>query len=181
MNIKQNVKYLFVGLVVSSLFGASAAMAHHNHNHNHGHGYKNKARVIHVKPIYESIPIYRHNRHCGHGRQHYSTNNYHIPPVAGAAVGAAIGNQFGSGDGRKVATIAGAVIGGVAAAESNHNRRHKQGQNHYNKRQKRQCHVSHYEQAVVGYKVKYRYRGQVYKTRTDYHPGKFIRINKGWR
>ena len=37
----------------------------------------------------------------------------------GALIGAAIGNQFGSGSGRDVATILGAIIGGSTAHESN--------------------------------------------------------------
>jgi len=34
--------------------------------------------------------------------------------VTGAIVGGALGNQVGSGDGKKAATVAGAVLGGVA-------------------------------------------------------------------
>jgi len=37
----------------------------------------------------------------------------------GALIGAAIGNQFGSGSGRDVATILGAIVGGSMASNSN--------------------------------------------------------------
>ena len=46
-----------------------------------------------------------------------------VGAVAGAIVGGALGNQVGSGDGKKVATVAGAVAGGIAgnAIERNRN------------------------------------------------------------
>lgn len=37
-----------------------------------------------------------------------------VGAVAGALIGGALGNQVGSGDGKKVATVAGAVAGGFA-------------------------------------------------------------------
>lgn len=36
----------------------------------------------------------------------------YTPEIAGAIVGGAIGNQFGSGSGRDIATVAGAALGG---------------------------------------------------------------------
>lgn len=47
--------------------------------------------------------------------------------VVGTAIGALIGNQFGSGDGRKAMTVAGAAVGGSVVAASNENK-----QNQYN-------------------------------------------------
>ena len=42
--------------------------------------------------------------------------------VLGALVGGAIGNQFGSGDGRKAATVVGAVAGGAIANDRSRDR-----------------------------------------------------------
>jgi uncharacterized protein YcfJ len=36
----------------------------------------------------------------------------------------------------------------------------------------------HTERRLIGYRVKYRYRGDIYVTRMDYHPGKRIRIDR---
>lgn len=51
-----------------------------------------------------------------------ASNNIGIGTVGGAVVGAVLGNQVGSGSGRKAATIAGAVGGGVIGNRVDQNR-----------------------------------------------------------
>ncbi|MBK6435920.1 MAG: glycine zipper 2TM domain-containing protein [Rhodanobacteraceae bacterium] len=53
------------------------------------------------------------------GRLYRGDHNGKAGTVIGAIIGGALGNQVGSGDGRKAATIAGAVIGGAVASKHN--------------------------------------------------------------
>lgn len=48
-------------------------------------------------------------------------------PLIGAVVGGVVGNQFGSGDGKRLATAAGAIGGGVAGKKIDENRSEKNG------------------------------------------------------
>lgn len=51
-----------------------------------------------------------------------ASNNIGIGTIGGAVVGAVLGNQVGSGSGRKAATVAGAVGGGVIGNRVDQNR-----------------------------------------------------------
>jgi uncharacterized protein YcfJ len=103
--------------------------------------------------------------------------------VLGALVGGALGNQVGKGDGRKAATIAGAVIGGsVGNNVARRNDRYDDRVYHsggYATAYERRCETrTDYTRsnAVVGYDVTYRYRGDTFHTRLDHHPGNRLRV-----
>lgn len=51
------------------------------------------------------------NRHRDCWREPVAARSY-TPEIAGAIIGGVAGNQFGSGRGRDIATVAGAVLGG---------------------------------------------------------------------
>ena len=95
--------------------------------------------------------------------------------TAGGIVGGVVGNQFGGGHGKTALTVAGTLLGASVGHEYN--------RSHYRPRSTvehvRRCEtVDRYEQQqqLVGYRVKYRYEGQIYYTETDEHPGKFIPV-----
>jgi uncharacterized protein YcfJ len=101
--------------------------------------------------------------------------------VVGALIGGVIGNRIGSHHGRgyhrhhhrDASTAAGAAIGaaiGYNASRDNGYVRRGYEQRCYQERG--------YEtaQEVVAYDVTYRYRGEIYQTRTDQHPGDTIRV-----
>ncbi len=71
------------------------------------------------------------------------------------------------------------MLGDSLARTSNQLANQSQGnQNHYSI--ERRCSSNnHYtkEQIIVGYKVKYRYKGRYFWTRTYNHPGRYIDIN----
>src|SRR5690606_5949169 len=94
--------------------------------------------------------------------------------VAGAVIGGLVGNQVGSGNGRKLATVAGAVGGGFAGREID--RRHTGGR--VVERVDRQCRTvqdSSQSSRVVGYNVTYRNPdGTTGSMRTDSKPGNRI-------
>lgn len=95
--------------------------------------------------------------------------------VIGAVVGGLIGNQVGGGNGRKLATVAGAVGGGYAGREID--RRHEGGQRYTD--YERQCRtVSEPREEIVGYDVRYDLDGQVSLTRVPEQPGAEIQVGE---
>lgn len=175
------------------------------------------ARVVDVQPILApGEPVYR--RQCwqepvrfvsreraprgGWGHDHrYAHDDYgyrerrgnglgpNTNAVLGGIVGAAIGNQIGDGDGRRAATVAGALLGGAIARDAS--QRHRHGRDAYGYRGREVVvereHVR-YEQRcdmvptglsddrVVGYRVRYDYNGFEGWTETAHHPGNTIRV-----
>lgn len=207
MKMKKIMTIGLFGLVVSGMLSAPAFAKHGKHDKHERH-YRDKARVIKVKPIYENVLVRHNSKHCkvdhyslgngrgndrGNGGKNYSKHRSHdISPIAGAVIGSAVGNQFGSGDGRKLATIAGAVIGTVIANEVSHEVAHDSQHRVHKSKHYYASHNSHrtnkcnwrsgkkrYVKELVGYKVKYKYKGRIYKTRTRHHPGKYIDFSGG--
>ncbi len=136
------------------------------------------ARVTQVSPIYETITIREPHRQChleersvGHHNQRSAT-----PTIVGALIGGAIGNELGHNKSNKrVGAVAGAILGGSIANDLNRGHRH---QRHHTKTHK-VCNTSHttrYEKQVTGYDVNYKYRGRIYSTITDTHPGNRIKV-----
>jgi uncharacterized protein YcfJ len=151
--------------------------------------------VISVEPIISTLhqPIRRNEcwsqpvvyrepaRYYGRDR-YYAGHRDRTPALVGAIVGGAIGNQFGSGSGRDAATIAGAALGYSTVRDSQ--RRHGyggyyvSGGREYQVYEQRCAPRTDYvrDERVNGYDVTYRYRGEIYRTTTDYHPGDRIQI-----
>jgi len=116
--------------------------------------------------------------------------NSYTNEVVGGLIGAAIGNQLGKkggGKARDVATIAGAVLGASVARDQKHYKRSKRyNSKHYDRhyhstsyKSVRHCEVHDSystREKIVGYDVAYKYRGNVYHTQTNHHPGDKIRV-----
>lgn len=146
------------------------------------------ARVVSVDPIIEYVeePVARDvcwNERVDHYEPRYVRGGGYRDPSAGtllgAIIGGALGNQVGSGDGRRAATIAGALIGGSIGHREASRPRYYDAGGRYHTGYERRCDVrTEYrrEERVVGYDVSYEYNGRVYRTRTDYHPGDTIRV-----
>lgn len=89
--------------------------------------------------------------------------------VTGMAVGAAIGNRFGKGDGRTGATILGAVGGAIIGNQIESNNVAPQTQN------VQQCYTENqYENRTSGYNVVYEYAGYRYSVQLSNDPGRYI-------
>ncbi len=87
--------------------------------------------------------------------------------VAGAVVGGILGNQVGGGDGRKLATLAGIVGGGVVGR--NIDRRHASSRTV--SQTQRVCHTeSRQESTTVGYEVQYQLDGKLVTKRMSKKP-----------
>ena len=96
-----------------------------------------------------------------------------------AVIGGALGNQVGGGNGRKLATVAGAVAGGYAGRRID--QRHVGGQVVANTRT--ECHTvsdSSQSSRVVAWNVTYRNPdGTTGSMRTGEQPGEQIRLGEG--
>jgi uncharacterized protein YcfJ len=144
--------------------------------------------VIRVDPILSTYhqPIRRDEcwsqpvvyREPAYYRDHRGSRD-RAPAILGAIVGGAIGNQFGSGSGRDAMTVAGAALGYSATRDSQ--RRggyYTSGGRAYQVYEQRCAPRTSYvrDERVAGYEVTYRYRGEIYRTTTDYHPGSRIQV-----
>jgi uncharacterized protein YcfJ len=146
------------------------------------------ARVVRAEPIVESYRVPVSHEVCRAEpvtvveRGHRRSDN-RGPALLGAVIGGVIGNQFGKGSGRDAATAAGAVIGYKAVRSDQKRHDVYYGGGSYTTYHD-VCHVETryvHEQRVVGYDVTYRYRGSIYRTRTDHHPGDRIRVRSDVR
>ncbi len=144
-----------------------------------GHRYQDTAKVVDVEPIYETIEVRQPEEQCWDedvsyyepGRKTYTGT------VLGGVIGGTLVNQLhrGRGKGRDAATLAGALLGGAIGHDVSQNARH----GYQRTTTERRCEVRHftsYEEQLVGYRVKYRYKGQVFTTRTEDHPGSRIPV-----
>lgn len=145
------------------------------------------ARVINSQPIYETVEIEEGREVCRNEQVHIPQYSQHYDArprsesasVFGAILGGVIGNQFGSGRGRAAATVAGVALGSAIA---NDNQRQDRYRNRYERSivsTERVCSYEPHirtERELVGYNVRYDYKGQIGETTTRNQPGSTIRV-----
>lgn len=132
----------------------------------------NYGQVVEVEPIYQSISIPEERQVCDRRRNHrYDQNRRHGNhagrAILGGIIGGAIGNRFGKGRGRDASTALGVLIGAGVGANKGH---------HHNRRN---CYIeTHYreENRFMGYDVTYDYKGNLYHTQMQEHPGDRVRL-----
>ncbi len=138
--------------------------------------YADTAKVISATPIYETIEINRPVERCYNERVVHQRRGHHSPAgtLVGGIAGGVLGNQIGHGRGKTVATVVGTLLGGSVG----HQLSHRHGGRSYVTHERRCELVDHYDtkEELVGYRVKYRYKGRIFKTRTSEHPGRRIRV-----
>lgn len=120
------------------------------------------------RQVYSVQPLV--SQQCqNHSSGYYERNSEHrsrTAPVVGAIVGGALGNQIGDGDGRRAATVAGAVLGYSMtrdAQERNRSTYEYRGGPSY------AC-----QQITTGYQVTY--QGGERPVVLSYNPGRVIRV-----
>jgi len=137
------------------------------------------AKVVDVDPIYREVRVREPRQVCEEvpvvERTHYRGGTDPGRVLVGAVIGGVIGHQFGSGRGNDVATAAGALIGANEAAQSGYRRERVVEREVLETRCETVRHAR-YESRLEGYDVTYRYQGRLYHTRTNYDPGKRIRV-----
>jgi len=153
------------------------------------HSYNDQARVIKVKPVYETVEVITPVEDCWEEKI-VTDQNRHRPHqnygglVVGGIIGGVAGNQVGGGRGKKAATIAGSVIGAIIGDNVPNSNRHRHGHLHNNHHKKQIRYETHCDtidsvttrEEIVAYRVEYRYKGHHFWTRTSSHPGKYIDV-----
>jgi len=174
MNTKQKI----VTIVMVSLIGIFPTWADDEY-YSDGDGFFDSAKVISVNPVYKTVRINTPRRECwNEERVEYRTDHHQsaTPVVIGGLLGGVIGNRFGKGHGRDVATVAGIALG--ASIANDLNRQKHSGRPYVVNDQV--CQTSHEyteEEQLDGYRVGYRYKGRTYITHMDHHPGKRLKVH----
>jgi uncharacterized protein YcfJ len=136
------------------------------------------ARVVAVEPVYETVIVETPRTVCYREmvERQVVASRVAGPTLAGAIVGAAIGRQFGDGNGRDALTVIGAVAGSAVAHERAVRR---SGGVSFVREPVERCTTEirrHSERQIAGYWVEYRHRGRHHRVLSPYHPGEQIRI-----
>lgn len=136
------------------------------------------AKVISVDPV-------RSTKNSPKQLCHDETVTHTAPPkdehrIAGTAIGAVVGglvgNQIGGGDGKKLATVAGAVGGGYAGNRIQARNQHGE----VTSAVERKCEtVNNTSTRIVGYDVRYEYKGVTRTVRMDHDPGDRVQVQEG--
>lgn len=136
------------------------------------------AEVLAVKPINETIKTPREVcKDVAVTRQAPVKDQHQIAGTAiGAVVGGLLGNQVGGGNGKKLATVAGAVGGGYAGNKA---QEHLQNRDTYTTTETRCSTVTDTSEKLVGYNVKYELDGKVGQVRMASDPGRRIPVKDG--
>ena len=192
--LRNTTKALIVAGVVAGISLPVAANKYRAHNDS-AFDY---AKVVDVTPVIETYEVNNPVEQCWDEQIRHETNysdrgyndrrrTSHTGEIFGAIIGAAVGNQVGSGRGKKVATAAGAILGGSIARDiKNGNRRSNnrysdrntyQNQGGYETVQRCELRDSvTMQERVVGFDVAYKYRGNVFNTRMNQQPGDKIKV-----
>lgn len=191
INLKKTTSALIIAGVIAGISLPVAANKYRGHT-NSAYDY---AKVIDAIPVVESYQVNRPVEQCWNedvrrndSRQSRRSSS-RTPEVLGAIIGGVIGNRFGHGDGRKIATVAGAVLGGSVGRDIKRNNRHSRN-NRNNRYESGRYEQSRYEtvqrceltdsyvteERVVGFDVSYKYRGNVFHTQMPQAPGKKIKV-----
>ena len=132
-------------------------------------------RVIEARPIYQRVAVDVPRQSCDVRTVAYEERrrdgDSFAGTVLGGLVGAAIGHELGNG--RGAATAAGGLIGASIGNDASRGRRA------VSYRDQEVCSTRYrteYQERIVGYDVSYSYRGRVYQTQTDRHPGDRIAV-----
>jgi uncharacterized protein YcfJ len=149
------------------------------------------ARVISSQPIYETVEQDRGREVCRNQQVHHAVPEYsrgydrprsESASVFGAILGGVIGNQFGRGRGRVAATVAGVALGSAVANDAQRQDRYRERYANSGRSVVTTERICTYEPDVrrerelVGYNVRYDYKGQIGETTTRSQPGSTIRV-----
>ncbi|WP_455201192.1 glycine zipper 2TM domain-containing protein [Kaarinaea lacus] len=177
-------KVMLVITTSLTLVFSSLAFADHKRHAHKQKEHVRYAKVIHVKPIYRKVRVVYPEQQCWREevKKPVTRRVNHASPeavVLGGFIGGVIGHELGKNNNPELATVAGALIGSTLVHNAN-TQYYRTGE--YRVYQRRHCRTeNHYrtERQLKGYRVTYRYRGELYTTRMKHHPGKRIPIDRG--
>ena len=172
-----NYKNIFVAIIVSTV--PLSVFAEHNSYRNertHKQNFYDFARVSSATPIMKTVKHRIPRKICRQEKVAYRSANSHTPAILGGIIGAALGNQLGHHKSNKrVGAVAGSILGAAIGNDIGNSASHRYSDH----RTEMRCHKEYdvqFEEQIVGYNVKYRYRGNTFYTQTQKHPGKKIKL-----
>ena len=127
------------------------------------------ARVISSTPIVTQVAVPR--QVCTNQQVVVQGSQTGVGALTGFALGGAVGNRFGGGDGRAAATALGAIGGAILGNQIESQGAAPRVENVQN------CQVqTSYENRTTGYTVVYEYAGRRYTTQTETDPGAYVQV-----
>ena len=134
--------------------------------------YTDNAKVVSVKEVYRDHTIKQPYEDCyiQKYRQRVRGDGSATNELFGGLIGGAIGNQFGKGSGKKVMTVAGALLGASIANDD------ERGFKTVNKQICETKYTHSTEHRFSHYLVKYKYNDRVYSYTTGNRPDANIRV-----
>lgn len=167
-----NTTWVALALGVVLAFSAGTASADRNQT------FFDTAKVLDAEPIYKNVRLSHPVRECWNEQviHHNPRHRSYSGAVMGGIIGGVIGNQIGRGRGKGAMTVAGTLLGASIGNDISHRNHHDHGY----ATTERRCEVTEhytYEEQLVGYRVKYRYKGNIFTTRTKSDPGRRIRVS----
>lgn len=169
-------KFILPTILVSLTLSPGSWAKHHSHEK------ANWAKVTHVEPITRTIEHRIPQQQCWNDQVRYqggTEGRSYTGTILGGIIGGAIGNKVGHNkSNKKIGSVVGAVLGASVGYDIS-NRGYADSGSGVSYHSERHCQVRdeiRYEEQVVGYRVWYRYRGDEYQTRMNYHPGKKIKV-----
>lgn len=182
LSIKNGLVALFTSCMLALSLASTPAFAHHKNHQSHGKHqqgpgtYYEYGRVLRAKPIYETHRRSVPRQSCWQEQvTHHSRSNSSTGTIVGGIIGAAVGHELGHKKRNKqIGAVAGAVLGSSIGYDLTKGKRHQPV--HSTRERCETVYEEHSERVVVGYRVKYRYNGQVYRTRMDSHPGDRVKL-----
>ncbi|HLF30904.1 MAG TPA: glycine zipper 2TM domain-containing protein [Xanthomonadales bacterium] len=133
------------------------------------------AKVVRATPLFETVRYPVDEQVCWEEQTWQRRGPSAAPVVLGAVIGGVVGHQFGGGNGKAALTVAGAALGGTIGAQV---ARDNYRGGAYPVVQTR-CEIQRNwrtEERITAWDVAYRYRGNIYHTRTLENPGRRIRV-----
>ena len=175
---RKSCSLLLLTLVIA---GCSSAFAGHGFKqHSGGEYFTDTAKVVSAVPVYRTVRVAEPVEQCYEEEIGYRADDDYksaTPMIAGGVLGAVVGNQFGRGDGKTFMTIAGTLLGGSIGRDIG--ARHRQQANYvpYTETRCETITEYHEEERLDGYRVTYRYHGQIFHTTLPYDPGKRLKVD----
>lgn len=138
-----------------------------------------EAPVVGVDPLIETVQVNTPREVCREERYAVQPRGRSVAaPLIGAAIGGALGHTIGHTEkDNNLGAVVGAIVGGAVGLGVANRPQPAAGVAAYQTRQ--MCALENdirTEERVVGYRVRYRYQGEVYVMETDREPGETVRI-----
>jgi uncharacterized protein YcfJ len=158
------------GAVIVTAGGATAGYKMYTRTHS--------ANVLSVKPLTRTVKIPRqdcHNEVVTHTKPVKDKDRL-LGTGIGAVVGGLLGHQVGGGNGKTLATVAGAAAGGYAG---NKIQQKTQEADTYRTTEARCATAYDRKEESAGFDVLYEYAGQQHHAHTDRDPGPTLPVRDG--